>query len=76
MKKIIVLMIASMIMISGCVVAVSDDFLYARLGDQKLDMLSLSRDPNGMEVTLEGQQSEAQALLSLIQSIQKLTPVP
>ena len=58
----ITLIIMSMLLTQGCVMAIKDDFVYIRWGNQTMDGLELTSDPNEIHVKLTGQQSELDLL--------------
>ena len=55
--------IALCVMLAGCVAAGSRNLWYVRIGPQKLDAVKVI-DPNGITVTIGGQEAEINAALT------------
>ena len=54
MKYLIILLL---LLIVGCVHVQTEGYSYTRLGDQKLDGLYIEKDPNGLIIELNKQES-------------------
>jgi len=75
MKKILIMIsICVVLWCSGCAFVASKDMVYGRMGDQQLDGVIVNRDPNGIvHFEMQGQKSEAKALLAAIKLGMNLT---
>ena len=59
------LIISLAVLIVGCVHIQTPDYSYTRIGDQKLDGLHIDKDPNGIVIELNKQESTADIINAL-----------